>query len=116
MSDTPTLQRPRQVTMAAWMVIAGSGFLVATAFERVASFHHLETREALTELLAEPPVKGLGLDLEGALVVLQAFAMVTAGCAAAAMILGYHVLKRHRGARLALTVLAVPLFLSGMVL
>ena len=41
--------------------------------------------------------------------------MVAGGCAAAAAILGYHVLQRSRGARIALTVLAVPLFVSGLV-
>ena len=41
--------------------------------------------------------------------------MVTAGCATAAGILGYQVLRRSRSARAAVTVLAVPLFLAGMV-
>jgi len=41
--------------------------------------------------------------------------MVAAGCATAAAILGYQVLRRSRSARLALTVIAFPLFLTGMV-
>ena len=41
--------------------------------------------------------------------------MVAAGCATAAGILGYQVLRRSKSARLALTVLAAPLFLTGMV-
>ena len=41
--------------------------------------------------------------------------MVAAGCATAAAILGYQVLRRSRSARLALTLLAVPLFVTGLV-
>ena len=40
--------------------------------------------------------------------------MVAAGCATAMVVLGYQTLQRSRGARLALTVLAVPLFISGL--
>ena len=41
--------------------------------------------------------------------------MVSAACATAAAILGYEVLRRSRSARLMLSVLAVPLFLAGLV-
>jgi hypothetical protein len=110
------LERPRQVTMAAWMIIAGSVLLVGAVFERIATLHRLETQEAVRQFLAEPPANGFGLDLEGALTIVRTLSMVTAGCAAAAAILGYHVLKRNRGARIGLTVLAVPLFISGFVI
>jgi hypothetical protein len=40
--------------------------------------------------------------------------MIAAGCATAMAILGYQTLQRSRGARRALTVLAVPLFVSGL--
>jgi hypothetical protein len=49
------------------------------------------------------------------LTLLRTVAMVAAGCATAAAILGYQVLRRSRSARLALTVLAVPLFFTGLV-
>ena len=42
--------------------------------------------------------------------------MVAAACAAATAILGWQVLQRSRGARVAASVLAVPLFLSGLVI
>jgi len=44
---------------------------------------------------------------------LRVTAMVGAALATAAAILGYHVLKRNQSARIALAVLAVPLFLTG---
>lgn len=114
MSDA-ALPRPRQVTMAGWMIIAGSLLVVVTVFERMAAVNDLETREAIEQFLSRPPGDGLGLDVPAVQSLIRVFSMIAGACAAAAAILGFHVLRRHQGARLALTVLAVPLFLSGLV-
>ena len=115
MSEPVTLPRPRQVTMAAWMIMGGSVLVVASVFERVSGLNGLETQEAIERFLAAPPGTGLDLDVEGALAIIRAVSMVAAGCAAAAAILGFHLLKRSRGARLGITLLAAPLFVSGLV-
>jgi hypothetical protein len=112
---TEALPRPRQVTMAGWMIIVGSVLVVATVFETVTSLNTLETREAVSRFLSEPPGEGLGLDVTGALLVLRTVSMVAAGCAAVAAVCGFHVLRRNRSARLGVTVVAVPLFFTGMV-
>ncbi|MFC4784445.1 hypothetical protein ACT8ZV_08225 [Nocardioides sp. MAHUQ-72] len=112
---TPAPPRPRQVTLAAWLIMGGSALVVLTVFERVAGLHTLETRQAAQEFLAEPPGDTLGLDVSGVLDILRVLCMVAAGCATAAAILGYQVLRRSRSARLALTLLAVPLFVTGLV-
>ena len=112
---TEPLPRPRQVTMAGWMIIGGSVLVVATVFETITSLNTLETREAVTQFLSEPPGEGLGLDVSGALLVLRTVSMVAAGCAAVAAVLGFHVLRRNRSARLGVTVVAIPLFFTGMV-
>jgi len=114
MSDA-ALPRPRQVTMAGWMIIGGSLLVVVTVFERMAAVNDLETRDAIAQFLATPPGDGLGLDVPAVQSLIRVFSMIAGACAAAAAILGFHVLRRHKGARLALTVLAVPLFLSGLV-
>ncbi len=101
--------------MAAWMIMAGSVLVVASVFERVAGLNGLETQEAIERFLAAPPGTGLDLDVEGVLAIIRVVSMVAAGCATAAAILGFHLLKRSRGARLGITVLAVPLFVSGLV-
>ena len=98
--------------MAAGMVIGGSVLVVVTVGEQLSAINSLETREAVVEFLTTTP--GTGLDVAGALVVFRTALMVVAGCATAAAILGYHVLKRSRPARLGLSVLAVPLFLGGL--
>ena len=111
-SDAPA-PRPRQVTFAASLVMAGSLMLVASVFERLGDLRSLESRTSVQKFLSEPPGSDLGLSLEAVLDLLRVVAMVGAALATAAAILGYHVLKRNRAARIALAVLAVPLFLAG---
>ncbi|WP_432477739.1 hypothetical protein [Nocardioides sp. GXQ0305] len=104
--------RPSHTTIAAGMVIAGSVMVVVTVGEQIAGINSLETRRSVEEFLATSP--GTGLDAPQALLLLRTALMVVAGCATAAAILGYHVLKRNRSARLGLTFLAVPLFFGGL--
>lgn len=106
--------RPRQVTMAAWLIMGGSVVVVLTVFERVAGLHSLETRQSVQKFLSEPPGADLGVGVTEVLSILRVLCMVAAGCATAAAILGYQVLQRRRSARVALTVLALPLFVTGV--
>ncbi len=101
--------------MAGWMVIVGSAIVVLTVFDQMGSFNTVESREGVEKFLADPPAKGLGLSVDTGLTLLRVSAMVAAGCATAAGVLGWHVLRRHRASRVALTVVAVPLFFTGMV-
>lgn len=114
MSEQRKPVRPRQVTVAAGLIIGGSLIVVATVFQRISSLHTIETRESIQEFLSKPPGDGFGLEVDGVLTILQNLAMVAGGCATAAAILGYHVLQRSKSARIALSVLAVPLFLTGI--
>lgn len=115
MPDPAGLTRPRQVTMAGWTTIIGSALVVVAVFETMAGLNSIETREAVEKFLAEPGAAGLGLDVPGALTALRVTATIAAGCAAAAAILGFHVLKGNKGARVGLSVIAVPLFFAGFV-
>lgn len=101
--------------MVAWLTMVGSVIVVLLVFDRLAGLNTLETRQSVEKFLAEPPGSDLGVGVDGVLSAIRTLAMVTAGCATAAAILGYQVLRRSRSARLALTVLAVPLFFAGMV-
>src|SRR6476619_7475050 len=115
MESPSTPPRPRQVTLAAWLIMVGSALVVLMVFDRITGLHTLETRQSVQKFLSEPPGRDLGLGVEGVLSIIRTAAMVAAGCATAAAILGYQVLRRSRSARVALSVLALPLFLSGMV-
>ncbi|MGZ4464606.1 MAG: hypothetical protein ACXVW0_04515 [Nocardioides sp.] len=106
--------RPRQVTLAAWLIMTGSVIVVLTVFDRVSTLHSLETREAVTRFVHQPPGDSLGLEVEGVLSLLRVVAMVAAACATATAILGYQVLRRSRSARVALAVLALPVMVSGL--
>jgi hypothetical protein len=108
------LARPPQVTLAGWLVVAGSVLVVLTALDQGAGLHSLDTREAVEEFLAGPPGDQLGLSLQGGLLVLRVLLTVAAVTATASAILGWYALQRSKAARLALSVLAVPLFLTGM--
>lgn len=112
MSDTnPT--RPPQVTMAGWIAILGSVFVVVGHFEAVANLRSIETRERVARMVSEPPLEGWGATVEGWLSLLHAVSMVGAASAAAAAILGVWVLRRNHAARIGLTVAAVPLLATG---
>ncbi len=107
--------RPPQVTVAAWLIMVGSVFVVLMVWDRIAGLHSLDSRKALQAVLDDPGVKPLGLQVTDLMIAVKTVSMVAAGCATAMVILGYQTLRRSRGARLALTLLAVPLFFSGLV-
>jgi hypothetical protein len=113
-SDSAVPERPRQVTLAGWLIVVGSVLVVLSAFERISGLHSLETQDAISDFLSRPPGDGLGLSLDGAQSLLRVLALVGGAAGAAAAILGYQVLARSRSARVALTVLALPLFVGGM--
>lgn len=113
MTDSRTLARPPQVTMAAWTNMVGSALVLISLFSFVANLRSIETRERVGDAVEEPPASWFGLDVEGYLNLLHSASLVTAACAVAAGILGWHVRARSRSARTALSVVAVPLLISG---
>lgn len=110
----PKLPRPRQVTTSAVMIMVGSVAVVLTVFGQVSALDSLDSRRALEEALATPPTDALGIGVETAQSALRVMAMISAACATAAAILGYQVLQRSGSARVALSVLALPLFVTGI--
>lgn len=114
MSDKKTAARPPQVTVAGWVTIGASASLVLGMYESIGGLRSLDTRERLVAQLKNPPWSSLGVDLQQWLTTLQ-IVFVIAGCsAAAAAILGGYVLRGDKAARIGLSVLAVPLFLTGL--
>ena len=113
MTEPTTTDRPRQLTMAGWFVVVGSVFLVASVFDSVANLNSVDTRESVTDALTTGSGAGLGLSVGTALTLMRVGLTVAAVCAAAAAVAGFFVLRRHRGARLLLAVLAVPLLVTA---
>lgn len=107
--------RPTPVTIAGWLVVGGSIGVVVGALTQVAGLQSLATREAVESYLSEPPGNALDLGVYDVLDIIRVLATVAAVCAAATAVLGYQVLQRSRSARVGVTVLVVPMFLTGLV-
>ena len=103
------------MTLAGTLIMIGSVAVVLLVFDRLTGLQTLETRQSVETFLAEPPGSDLGVGVDGVLSIIRTLGMIAAGCATAAAILGYQVLRRSRSARIAVTVLAVPLFITGMI-
>ena len=99
--------------MAGWFVVVGSVFLVLSVFDSIANLNSVAVRDEVTKVLSSSTGDGLGLSVSQALTLMRVGLMVTAACAAAAAVIGVYALQRHRSARLALSVLAVPILLSA---
>jgi hypothetical protein len=101
--------------MAGWFVVIGSVMLLVTVYSSIASLNTVETRDRVAQWLSTPTGKGLGISVSDALSGLRAALMVTGLGAAASGVLGFFVLQRHRGARIALSVVVVPILLANLV-
>jgi len=113
-SDRSAPERPRQVTLAAWLIVGGSVLVVLSAFERMSGLYSLETQESISDFLSRSPGDQLGLSADDAQSLLRVLAMMAGAAAAAMAILGHRVLTRSRSARVGLTVLAPALLVGGM--
>ncbi len=112
MSDTDTSARPRQLTMAGCFVVGGSLLLLVSVFDSITNLNSVDTRDEVAKVLSAGGV-GFDLSVGQALSVMRAGLTVAAVCAAAAAVLGVFVLQRSRGARLALSIVAVPILLTA---
>ncbi len=110
----PTEQRPPQVTLASGIIMFASFVVLISAWDRVSTLGSLETQQAIRDFLAEPPFTSLGLDAAGASELLRITCLVTAAGACATAILGWYVRKPDRSARLGLSLVAVPVFVTAL--
>jgi hypothetical protein len=105
--------RPRRVTVAGVMAAAACALLVATLFDSMARVRSAEMRDAVVAFLQEPAGAGLQLGVDGVLGLLRAVVLISGALAAAGIVLAVYTLRRHRGARIGLTVIAVLLLFSA---
>jgi hypothetical protein len=112
MSESEPSARPRQLTVAGGFVIAGSVILLFAIFDAITNLQSVDTRDEVSRMLSQTG-NGLGLTVSETLSGMRFGLMVAAACAAASAVLGIFVLQRHRGARVALSVLAVPILLTS---
>jgi hypothetical protein len=110
-----TPARPRQVTVACLIVMLGSVFVILLMWDRISNLHNLATRQALQSFVQRSDLHGAGVDVGGLLTTVKVLSMICAAFAVAMVVQGWHATTRSRSARLALTVLTVPLFLTALV-
>lgn len=101
--------------MAGSMVMLAAVFVVLSVADTVSRLRSIETRESIEKFLAEAPAGDLGLSVESMIQTLHWVAMVAALCSVAAVALGWQALQGSRQARTILSVLAFPIFFTGLV-
>ncbi len=94
-------------------VIGGALLLFFSGFDSMANLQTVALRERLSEALGSTSARGLGITVDEMIGWIHVATLVTGGAAAAAAVLGWFALQRHRGARLALTAIAVVLIVCA---
>jgi GNAT superfamily N-acetyltransferase len=94
------------------MGTAGCVVLVVSLFDTMARLQHTDTRQEISDLLAEPPFRGSGVSVDQVLGVLRGLGYTAGALAAAGAVLAVFVAQRHRGARIGFTIVAALLLLT----
>lgn len=113
-SETKEHPRPPQTTLVGWVVLLGSVYLVLQAIDSLGGLRTREMQELVDEMI-EAMGNPAGVTQADGLAWLRTSAVVSAVCAAACAVLGWFALRRDRGARIGLSVLAAPLLLASTV-
>ncbi|MEP7089001.1 MAG: hypothetical protein ABI776_02745 [Nocardioidaceae bacterium] len=104
--------RPRQATVGGVMATIACLLLIFTLFDAMSRIRSSDTRDKVREVLSSPPGSSLGLGVDGVLDVMRGVVLLSGGLAAAGAILAVYALRRHRGARVGLSVVAVVMLFS----
>ncbi|MGH1563950.1 hypothetical protein [Mumia sp. DW29H23] len=100
-----TPARPQKVTMACLAAGIASGIVLVSIVATLSDWGSIEVREQIEDALASAPIDG-ALTVDQALGWLRGVLMAAGALSAAAIVLAIWTAKRHRGARIGLTVLA----------
>lgn len=106
MSGTPVAApaRPRQVTVAGVQAVVGGVFAVLLLVALAGQLNSQEIRSAAAKAISNSHADRFGLTVDKVLTILRYSISVLAVLSAASVVLGIFVLRRHRGSRVALTV------------
>ncbi len=105
--------RPRQVTVAGIMAATACALLVVTLFDSMATVRSADMRGRIADFLDSPGGSGIGLGTSTVVDVLRGVVLLSGALAAAGVVLAVYVLRRHRGARIGLTVIACLMLFSA---
>ena len=88
------------------MAAIGCALLVVSLFDAMGSVRSADTMDSIRQLLSRPPGSGTGLSVESAVTLLRGLVLFSGALAATGTVLAVFSLRRHRGARLGLSVVA----------
>ncbi len=97
--------RPREVTVGGLAAVVGSAMALVLLVSTANQLHSSRVTEALTTVVKSEQAATLGLTLEGARELLRYTIMGLAVLSVASLVLGFYVLRRHRSARVVLSVI-----------
>ncbi len=103
-------KRPRQVTTAGVVAAIACGLLVASLFDTMAGVRSVETQDSVRSLLERQ--SGLGISVADVIVFLRGLVLASGALAAAGVVMAIYTLRRHRAARVGLTIAAVLMLFS----
>jgi hypothetical protein len=106
------LPRPPQATFCGGAILVSSALILLLAFDRTSSLGSIEAQEA-AQRFADTQGSWIGLSADGWQTVLRVLCIVAAALSVVTGYLGWRVLQRDRGARLALSVLAPVALVAG---
>jgi hypothetical protein len=98
-------RRPREVTLGGMQAVAGSVMALVLLVSTAQQLNGTDMTRTLTDIVRNERVSALDITVEGARTMLRYTIMVLSVLSAASLVLGVFVLRRHRSARVALTVI-----------
>ena len=104
-SSSGLRSRPREVTVGGLAAVVGSAVALVLLISTANQLHSGQVTDTLREVIKNEQAATLGLTLEGAREVLRYTIMALAVLSVASLVLGFYVLRRHRSARVVLTVI-----------
>jgi len=111
---SPSSARPRQVTFGGTQAIVGGALSTVLLIATAQQLYEQPMTEALEQALADPRAAGLDITVETARTIAKYTIMVMGVLSVASLVLGVFVLRRHRPARVALTILGVLVALATL--
>ncbi len=103
---TETAPRPRQVTLAGLIAGLGSLLVLGSIFTVMVDWGSASIREDVEDALDSAPFGSTNISVDTALEMVRIMLMVFAAGCVAAVVLAIYTVRRHRSARVGLTVLA----------
>jgi hypothetical protein len=112
--DGSDLPRPRSVTVAGAIAASTCALLVVVLFDAQNQLQSVEVRQSIAQTIQHSGL--VGVRVTQVLAVLRAVVVVSAALSAAGLVLSVYSLRRHRAARVGLSIVAVGLLFTATLL